>query len=172
MGSKIPIFILVVVIILGGIIYLGSPQYQEPQESPQDQKSTSRKAEYEKLKTQEKLGIVQITQNPILGEYLTDKQGKTLYIFTQDTNLESVCTGECTVLWPPFIASDDEIITLEFYTDTLHKNLNLIEREDGTVQFAYISSPLYYYAQDIAPGNTTGHGLNNAWFVAAPELEP
>jgi len=47
--------------------------------------------------------VLQITQNSALGgSIVTDSQQRTLYIFTNDTNGVSNCTGNCATLWPPF----------------------------------------------------------------------
>ena len=70
------------------------------------------------------------------GEILTDANGMTLYTFDKDTAGTSNCYDECAVNWPPLIAAagaaaDDE------YT--------LVERKDGTMQWAYDGKPLYLW---------------------------
>ena len=45
----------------------------------------------------------------------------------------------------------------------------VVKRDDGATQWAYKGRPLYYWAKDGKPGDTTGDGmLNNAWHVAKP----
>ncbi len=45
-----------------------------------------------------------------------------------------------------------------------------IEREDdGTYQVTYNGMPLYYYIDDKAPGDVTGQGKGEVWYVVAPE---
>ena len=40
--------------------------------------------------------------------------------------------------------------------------------DDGTLQVTYLGMPLYYWVNDEAPGDTTGHEINDVWFVVAP----
>jgi predicted lipoprotein with Yx(FWY)xxD motif len=91
------------------------------------------------------------------GEILTDAKGMTLYTFDKDTAGTSNCYDECAVNWPPLIAAagataDDE------YT--------LVERKDGTMQWAYNGKPLYLWKKDAKPGDMTGDGVNDVWHVA------
>jgi len=44
--------------------------------------------------------------------------------------------------------------------------LGEITRADGTKQVTYNDMPLYYFAGDKAPGDTTGQGVGGAWLVA------
>jgi predicted lipoprotein with Yx(FWY)xxD motif len=41
----------------------------------------------------------------------------------------------------------------------------VITRSDGTFQVTLDGKPLYYYAKDTKPGDTTGEGLNSVWYV-------
>jgi predicted lipoprotein with Yx(FWY)xxD motif len=46
--------------------------------------------------------------------------------------------------------------------------LSTTRRTDGTVQVTYDNWPLYTWAQDTAPGQATGEGLDNLgglWYV-------
>jgi hypothetical protein len=43
--------------------------------------------------------------------------------------------------------------------------LGTITRPGGVVQATYNGYPLYTYAQDMAPGQTTGNGVTGAWHV-------
>ena len=44
----------------------------------------------------------------------------------------------------------------------------MISRDDGREQVTYNGLPLYYFANDKAPGDTKGQGVGGVWFVAAP----
>jgi len=46
------------------------------------------------------------------------------------------------------------------------------EREDGDAQVAANGWPLYYYASDGDPGDVTGHGVRDVWWVLDPAGEP
>ncbi|MDQ6777647.1 MAG: hypothetical protein M3071_15865, partial [Actinomycetota bacterium] len=50
--------------------------------------------------------------------------------------------------------------------------LGTTKRTDGKVQVTYHGHPLYFYAADHAPGDTTGQALNQfgaEWSVLSPE---
>jgi predicted lipoprotein with Yx(FWY)xxD motif len=44
-------------------------------------------------------------------------------------------------------------------------------RTDGAEQVTYNGWPLYYFANDAAPGDTNGQGVNDVWYVIAPSGE-
>jgi len=49
--------------------------------------------------------------------------------------------------------------------------LGTTARRDGTTEVTYGGHPLYDYAGDIKPGDTTGQNLNQfgaKWYVVAP----
>lgn len=102
-----------------------------------------------------------MTASTDLGTILVDGKGMTLYLFTKDTqgSGKSTCEGQCLAAWPPLIggpqAGDGANQAL----------LGSITRSDGTTQASYNGWPLYYWAQDSAPGDTTGQGVNKVWWV-------
>lgn len=100
-----------------------------------------------------------------LGTIFTDAEGMTLYIFLSDTpdSGESTCYDQCEENWPVFSA--DEPLTLP---DDVSGELGTIERTDGTMQVTYNGWPLYYWAADEAPGDATGQGVGDVWYVAVP----
>lgn len=109
---------------------------------------------------------VKTAESPELGTFLTDAKGMTLYMFGKDEPGESYCTGECLAKWPAFVSADP--LTLP---DGVMGELTQIAREDGTMQVAYNDMPLYYFANDAEPGDTTGQGIGDVWFVVAPGQE-
>jgi predicted lipoprotein with Yx(FWY)xxD motif len=46
-----------------------------------------------------------------------------------------------------------------------------IIRDDGSSQVSYAGWPLYTWAQDEQPGDVTGQGVQEVWFVVSPEGE-
>jgi predicted lipoprotein with Yx(FWY)xxD motif len=106
---------------------------------------------------------VAVTDDPALGEILTDPEGMTLYLFTNDEEGKSNCYDQCAENWPPFTA--EEPLTLP---EGVEGELTLIDRDDGTQMVAYNGIPLYYFAGDEAPGDTTGQGVGDVWYVVAP----
>ena len=99
------------------------------------------------------------------GAYLTGEGGMTLYVFGNDSANTSTCEGDCAATWPPFtIAKGDSLEGAGGVTEPL----TVITRSDGSLQVAYARSPLYYYTGDRAPGDTTGQGKGDVWFIAQP----
>lgn len=105
-----------------------------------------------------------VRQDPALGPILTDPNGMTLYLFTADTvEGESTCYEQCATNWPPFTAT--EPLTLPGGVDG---ELTTITRTDGTTQVAYNGIPLYLWIKDTQPGDTTGQGVGDVWYVVHP----
>jgi predicted lipoprotein with Yx(FWY)xxD motif len=102
-----------------------------------------------------------------LGKYMTGEDGKTLYIFKNDTvgSGKSTCSGSCADNWPPFVLEGEEKAV---GGDGASGTIATIARDDGKKQVTYNGAPLYYFAGDQKAGDTNGQGLNAKWFVAAP----
>lgn len=102
-----------------------------------------------------------LENNAELGQILTDAGGYTVYLFTNDEQGAgtSACEGDCIAAWPvvgeitsPSGALDADLV-------------GTIERTDGTIQATYNGWPLYRFANDEAPGDTNGQGVNDIWWV-------
>jgi predicted lipoprotein with Yx(FWY)xxD motif len=104
---------------------------------------------------------VLIAHTPVLGSYLTDTSGKTLYVFTKDTTGASTCTGACLAKWPAFSADPVSAPSVLKPAD-----FSSVSRADGVKQTAFMGRPLYYFADDTKPGDVKGQGFNNLWYVA------
>lgn len=106
---------------------------------------------------------VKIQQKEMVGNYVTDSEGKTLYWFKRDSVGKSACAGPCLDKWPIFfrekVAPPEGINGADFGT---------IERADGKKQTTFRGYPLYYWFGDKNPGDTTGAGVNNVWYVIDP----
>lgn len=103
------------------------------------------------------------TADSEFGTILVDGEGMTLYLFTQDTPNTSNCFDDCLEAWPIL---EGEPTAGEGVDESL---LGSITRDDGTVQATYNEWPLYYFAQDQAPGDTTGQAVNDVWWVIDTE---
>jgi predicted lipoprotein with Yx(FWY)xxD motif len=93
-------------------------------------------------------------------KYLTDSKGMTLYYFTLDTDGKSACYGPCEKAWPVFYARD-----LTVSSDLNANDFGTVARKDGSMQTTYKGWPLYYWVADKKPGDMTGEGVHNAWYV-------
>jgi predicted lipoprotein with Yx(FWY)xxD motif len=99
-----------------------------------------------------------------LGQILVDGEGRTLYLFTNDTAGESVCYDDCEANWPPLLAEGD--ITVGAGLDAAL--FTTVARTDGTMQVKVGEWPLYYFANDAAAGDTNGQGVGEVWFAVSP----
>lgn len=106
---------------------------------------------------------VQVRTHDDYGDHLVDADGMTLYLFTQDEDGESACYGGCADNWPPLLADDPTA------GDEVTAELGTTERDDGSLQVTAAEWPLYYFAGDSAPGDTSGQGLNDVWYLLAPD---
>ncbi|MDX1268112.1 MAG: hypothetical protein R3311_12185, partial [Oceanisphaera sp.] len=97
------------------------------------------------------------TVDTAIGEVFATTQGMTLYTFTRDSDSVSTCYGGCAESWPPFTAAQDAEPWGAF---------TVIERTDGSYQWAYDNQPLYTWVGDRQRGDVNGHEVSNVWFAA------
>lgn len=107
---------------------------------------------------------IAVAETPELGAYLTDAEGRTLYLFTPDTTPgESTCYDQCAEAWPPLAPTESMALPAG-----VPGALETVERTDGTQQAAYNGIPLYYYAADDEAGDVYGQAVGGVWFIVAP----
>jgi predicted lipoprotein with Yx(FWY)xxD motif len=98
-----------------------------------------------------------------LGKILTDSKGMALYLYDPDAQGESTCYDACEDAWPVLAVEDeDQAVAGEGADQSL---VATTERTDGTYQVTYNKWPLYYFAQDAAPGDVKGQGKGGVWWV-------
>jgi predicted lipoprotein with Yx(FWY)xxD motif len=100
-----------------------------------------------------------------LGAVLTGGDGRTLYLFTVDEPGVSNCTGDCLAAWPPLLTEGSP----EAHGTADASLVGTLTRDDGTVQVTYAGWPLYFFAGDAVPGDTSGQGVNGVWYAVAPD---
>lgn len=113
---------------------------------------------------------VDVAENDTLGTYLTDGEGRSLYLFTDENGNPVPCTGQCAEVWPPFTAEGE--VTAGAGADA--SLLSTTERPDGAMQVAYNGWPLYFFANDQAPGDVNGqdiHSFGGTWYLITPAGE-
>lgn len=109
---------------------------------------------------------LEVSSSADLGDYLVDSEGMTLYWFANDEPGVSNCSGGCLEAWPPFLVeSEEDIQAGEGVDESL---IGTIPFEGGGLLVTYDEFPLYYWQNDQEPGDTTGHGVNDVWFVVPP----
>jgi predicted lipoprotein with Yx(FWY)xxD motif len=96
------------------------------------------------------------------GYVLATSTGRTIYWYSADIkgSGKSTCTGTCLAAWPAVEGAPAAAPGVQ-----LAGQLGTITRPGGVVQATYNGYPLYTYAQDMAPGQTTGNGVTGAWHV-------
>ncbi|GAA3955869.1 COG4315 family predicted lipoprotein [Actinoplanes auranticolor] len=107
-------------------------------------------------------------ENPVIGTYVTDGAGRTLYRFDEDSNKppKATCNGDCAKAWPPLLIKSPGKI---FPKGINPKILGYVERADGTCQVTINGWPVYYFAKDAEPGDILGQGVNGTWFAVDPK---
>jgi predicted lipoprotein with Yx(FWY)xxD motif len=101
------------------------------------------------------------------GRILVDGNGRTVYLFVQDTGSTPTCTGSCTSYWPPVPASTH----LRATDGATATDLSSVAAPGGGRQLTYAGHPLYYFAGDTKPGDTAGQALDQfgaPWYVLDP----
>jgi predicted lipoprotein with Yx(FWY)xxD motif len=106
---------------------------------------------------------VQVHHSAKFGKYLTTGQGRTLYVYTPDSNGTSNCNGACANDWPPYVVPGGSALA-----QSSMSGLSEITRSDGTKQVALNGHPLYNYSDDDAAGQFKGQGEDHTWYVATP----
>jgi predicted lipoprotein with Yx(FWY)xxD motif len=99
-----------------------------------------------------------------LGKVLVDGKGQTLYLFEADKGMTSNCDGACATSWPPLTTSGKPTAM----SGALSAKLGTTKRSDGSTEVTYNGHPLYTYAGDQAPGQTSGQGIDDfgaEWYV-------
>ena len=99
-----------------------------------------------------------------LGKVLVDAQGRTLYLFEADKGPMSACDGACASVWPPLKTTGGPTAG----AGVTASKLGTTKRSDGATEVTYNGHPLYTYAGDSAPGQTSGQGLDDygaEWYV-------
>ena len=105
--------------------------------------------------------------NTGLGKILVDSQGRTLYLFQQDSGTKSTCSGGCATAWPPLRASGKPTAG----GGAKASLLGTTPRSDGRPQITYDGHPLYGYQGDSKAGDTNGQGIDGfgaPWYVLSP----
>jgi len=95
------------------------------------------------------------------GDMFVNSAGMTVYTFDNDkaNSGKSVCNDGCAKAWPPVMADANAKAAGVW---------SIVTRDDGSKQWAYKGKPLYLFAKDTKPGETTGDKFKDVWHVARP----
>jgi predicted lipoprotein with Yx(FWY)xxD motif len=114
---------------------------------------------------------VDVAMLPGGGQYLTDGNGRALYLFGKDKPDSSNCTDACAQAWPPFTAQGNPMAHSSTVDAT---KLATTRRPDGVTQVTYNRMPLYYFAKDSARGDIKGQdskAFGAEWYLVQPSGE-
>lgn len=111
---------------------------------------------------------INVAMDPKLGNILVDGKGMTLYIFTQDKPDMSTCNAGCMAYWPPLLTQGHPVAGQGVDASMLGS----ATLADGRMIVTYNHMPLYYWIKDAKAGDTTGQGVQNVWYVIAPNGQP
>ena len=101
-----------------------------------------------------------------LGKILDDAEGRTLYVFQADTGTTSNCSGACATNWPPLTSAKPTV-----GKGASASMVGTTKRSDGKTQVTYNGHPLYTFAGDSGPGDTSGQGVKafgGLWYALSP----
>ena len=102
-----------------------------------------------------------------IGSFLTDGNGRTVYLFTKDSGTMSSCSSGCASVWPPVTTSTH----IQVGGGASASLLGTSQRAGGQTQVTYNGHPLYYFVGDAQPGQTNGERLNEfggLWYAVSP----
>lgn len=145
---NIIIGIILVLLVIGGIALLTNRDAQKPPDE-EDAAATS----------------VRVLSKTGVGNFLVDGRDMSLYLYTKDSPNKSVCYGGCAAAWPIFYVEKED---LKLPAELKKEDFGEIVRDDGSAQVTYKGLPLYYYAKDVKPGDTTGQGVGDVWYLVTP----
>src|SRR4051794_39141437 len=106
------------------------------------------------------------TKTSSLGTFLVDGNGRALYLWDADHGSKSACSGACAQAWPPVTTTG----TPKASGAVKASLLGTTKRPDGSREVTYAGHPLYTFAGDTHPGQTTGEGSNGfgaPWWVVS-----
>lgn len=111
---------------------------------------------------------VSVASHDALGDILVGPDGMTLYMFVPDADTDgSACSGSCANVWPPLTVDGSPTAG-----DGVSVDLSTMTRADGATQVVAGEWPLYTYSGDSEPGDASGQGVNDAWYVLGPDGTP
>jgi predicted lipoprotein with Yx(FWY)xxD motif len=92
------------------------------------------------------------------GRLFVNSEGLTLYTFKRDREQPgtSLCVDDCALQWPPALAPEDAVELGDW---------TVIDRANGTQQWAYKASPVYTYVKDTHAGAMIGEKASGFWTV-------
>jgi len=106
------------------------------------------------------------------GDALNAPGGHALYVFSRDAPGQgSTCYGACSKRFHPFIVKQ----TPQARDAVKQALLGTAQRRNGRLQATYAGRPLYFYYDEVDPGEVLAQGVTEfggTWWVVAPSGQP
>ena len=112
---------------------------------------------------------MQVAESDEYGQILVDGECRTLYVFSHDVDGEPTCIDDCAANWPPLLVPDEAVPPLADEIDP--SVFSVVQHPDGAM-LKVGDWPLYYFANDAAPGDVNGQGVGGVWWVVGPDGTP
>ena len=118
---------------------------------------------------------IKVTESPEHGQYLTDGEGRSLYLFEADTKGEGgaapqiACAADCLARWPILVTTGEPVAG-----EMVDAALLGTADHQGQMVVTYNGWPLYHFVDDAAPGDTNGHDIEEfgaEWYLVTPAGE-
>lgn len=128
--------------------------------------------------TEQPKNDINLATSASLGQYITNKEGQTLYMFANDADSTSSCTEGCESLWPLF---STDLTTAKLDAGLSVADFATITNAAGKKQITFRGWPLYTYSppgsdgygnttnKPEAAGSTNGDAFGGVWFIAKPD---
>lgn len=104
---------------------------------------------------------LRVARSSRLGPYLTDLNGRALYLLESEKPSGGGCHDTCVAIWPPLFAGQAAPVAGDSAVDP--RSIATITRRDGLRQVSFNGHPLYYYVGDGKPGQTLGQHVEDSW---------
>lgn len=136
-----------------------SQMMEEPQVSSVAPVVTPRDVTLEPLGKAQGYDLSAITAAALARDQIVyaDHNGLTLYTSEKDPVGRSLCVGECTEMFRPYLASDQSALQ----PSNTFGRWSTITRDDGSQQWALNGKALYTYVKDVDPGSVGGDSPAN-----------
>jgi predicted lipoprotein with Yx(FWY)xxD motif len=107
--------------------------------------------------------IINVAKDPNLGNILVGATGWTIYAYSLDTPDTSNCNAACQAIWMPVRTNGHPILG----SGVDPSMIGFAMLGDGSEILTYNHMPLYYFVNEVAPGQSNGQGYDNVWFVVS-----
>jgi predicted lipoprotein with Yx(FWY)xxD motif len=168
-------------LVLAGLTFspaLAMAQYTAPAPAPETQPAPDTQSTPDTAQdaaTPSEAATVKVGNSDEYGSYLTDGEGRSLYMFESDTQGQGdtqatvSCNAECMARWPA-LQTEGEPEAGDQIDASL---LGTVEHEGQTI-VTYNGWPLYHFVEDTAPGDTKGQDIEEfgaEWYLVTPQGE-